>query len=314
MTKLFIIGNGFDQDHKLKTSYNDFREYLLSQHPEINMEEFNAPTEHYDKDGERVYDRVEVLSMLFFLINEAENNTEWWSELESSLGHLDFSPAFDYNEDILDEDGHVHYFRTANRNEDIGSGLVIPTLTIQHLFADWINNIDLNAAKVKSDFQRLVSVQDCFLSFNYTDTLEEIYKIAEDNVCHIHGKQNEKIFFGHGNTEDQTDYYMQMYIGSEDSLNAINRQLLKNTDEAIENNLDFFDDLEKANIKEIYSYGFSFGKVDHIYLKEIFSRINTENVMFYLNDYDYYNHDEYQQILINCGYKGTFDTFHIAAD
>jgi hypothetical protein len=311
MTDLFVIGNGFDSSHKLKTSYDDFRQYLLSNYPEINMDEFIVPDEIHQQDGGIAYNEVQVLSMLFYLINEAESDTEKWSNVESSLGNLNFDEAFEYYDDILDKDGDVDLFKTANRNEDRASQLVIPTITIQQLFAQWINTIDLISVIPKEEFRNLISIQDYFLTFNYTETLEEVYKIHQDNICHIHGKQNEEIFFGHGNFEDYTERYMQKYIGSQDSLSKINQQLRKRTDEALENNLDFFNSLEEADIKEIYSYGFSFSKVDMVYLKEICNRINTEDSIWYFNDYDALDHNKYKEVLRKCGYKGAFNTFHI---
>lgn len=321
MTKLFIIGNGFDGSHGLDTSYNHFKKYLLSTYPEIKMDEFVVPTEIHQPDGGVSYNEEEVLSMLFYLINEAEYEAQvskkekWegqWKYIESSLAHLNFSEAFDWLDDIRDNEGDIDYSKTAYRNEDIASQLVIPTTTIQSLFADWINTINLDSAEFKEYFQKLVNVQDRFLTFNYTETFEEVYEIQEDNVCHIHGKQYEEIFFGHGNVEDRWEYHMQQHIGSQDGLNKINEQLRKSTGRALENNIEFFEDLEEADIKEIYSYGFSFGEVDNIYLEEICARINTENAIWYFNDYDVSEHVEYQETLCECGFKGAFDTFHIA--
>lgn len=315
MTKLFIIGNGFDSAHNLRTSYNHFREYLLSNNPETNMEEFIIPEETEDHKGGITYNQTEVLSMLFYLINEAERDTEEWNSIESSLGNLNFSEAFDWLDDIRDKEGDINYFHTASRNNEIASKLVIPTTTIQQLFSDWVNTINVDLAKPKKGFQELVDTQDYFLTFNYTDTLQDVYGIEENNICHIHGRQFLEIFFGHGNTKDRTEDYMSDYIGAEDGLSEINRQLRKKVEKALENNLDFFDELEYAHIKEIYSYGFSFSKVDTIYLKEICKRINTENVTWYFNDHRAEeDHPKFKVVLRECGYKGFFSTFHVAND
>lgn len=312
MAKLFIIGNGFDGAHKLRTSYNHFREYLLSNNPEINMDELIIPEEIDDHKGGITYNQTEVLSMLFYLINEAEGDTEEWNSIESSLGNLNFSEAFDWLDDIRDKDGDINYFHTASRNNEIASKLVIPTKTIQQLFRDWVNTINVDLAKPKKDFQELVDTQDYFLTFNYTDTLQDIYGIEENNIRHIHGRQFSEIFFGHGNTNDRTEEYMRDYIGSEDGLSEINRQLRKKVEKALENNLDFFDELQGASIEKIYSYGFSFSKVDTIYLKEICNRFNTESMTWYFNDYKAKEeHPKFKDVLIECGYKGSFGTFHI---
>ncbi|WP_373458983.1 AbiH family protein [Peribacillus sp. V2I11] len=60
-----MIGNGFDSSHKLKTSYDDLRQYPLSNYPEIKIDEFIVPDEIHQPDGGIAYNEVQVLSMLF---------------------------------------------------------------------------------------------------------------------------------------------------------------------------------------------------------------------------------------------------------
>lgn len=43
MKNLFIIGNGFDLAHNLKTSYEDFHKYLKNKYPQANEEKFIQP-------------------------------------------------------------------------------------------------------------------------------------------------------------------------------------------------------------------------------------------------------------------------------
>jgi hypothetical protein len=310
MTKLFLIGNGFDLAHGLKTFYQEFRGYLLSQYPDITMDELIIPEGRMSPDGGTQYNEDEVISMLFYLLDQAERGEEW-NDIETSLGYLDFSEFFDWHDDILDKDGDVDLFKTSYRNEDIASDLVIPTTTIQNYFSEWVNSIKIESAKPKKDFLKLVGDEDQFLTFNYTDVLEELYSIDESNICHIHGKQGEEIFFGHGNPEDYYDRYMQQNVGSENSLSNIDRQLRKRTDTALQKNNDFFINLETLNITKIYSYGFSFSEVDKIYLEEICRQINTEKVTWYFNDYDISLVGKYMVILKQCGFKGNFNVFHI---
>lgn len=311
MANLFVIGNGFDLDHNLKTAYDHFRQYLLSNYPEIKMDEMTIPTEKHLPDGGVEYDNVEVLSMLFYLINDAEKNDEKWSNIEKSLGYLDFSKAFEWYDDILDEDGDIDWWKTVYRNEDRASQLVIPSTRIQDFFWNWINTINLDSVTPKKDFIKLINYEDKFLTFNYTETLEIVYGICPEDICHIHGKQNEEIFFGHGNNVDYYDEYMQNHIGSQDGLSKIDNQLRKDTVRALEENIDFFEGLKEANIINIFSYGFSFNKVDAIYFEEICKRINTENIIWYFNDFDISNTGQYIKQLNNCGFKGNFNIFHI---
>ncbi|MFB5934557.1 AbiH family protein [Peribacillus frigoritolerans] len=174
-----------------------------------------------------------------------------------------------------------------------------------------MNTISLDSVETNGDFRKLVNDQDLFFTFNYTDTLEEVYGIQEDNICHIHGKQNEEIFFGHGNFEDYTGSCIEKHIGTQDSLSKIYDQLRKRTDEALDNNLDFFYSLEEADINKIYSYGFSFSEVDMVYLQEICNQVNTKNMIWYFNNFDVSKHNKYKDVLRKCGYTGAFNTFHI---
>jgi hypothetical protein len=249
--------------------------------------------------------------MLFYLINEAERNYDRWNDVETSLGFLELGHFFDMFDDIKDKDGDVDLWKTSYRNEDLARNLVIPTLNIQKFFSEWVNAIDLNSIKQNRDFNKLVERQDQFLTFNYTETLEEVYNIKQSSICHIHGKQNEEIYFGHGNTEDYYEKYMQNYIGAESSLSEIDRQLRKRTEEALQKNLNFFKDLSKYRIDQIYSFGFSFSEVDSIYLEEICKQINTRNVTWYFNGYDIDYVADWSKLLRSIGYKGGFNTFHV---
>lgn len=105
---------------------------------------------------------------------------------------------------------------------------------------------------------------------------------------------------------------MKNYIGSENGLVEIHEQLRKKTEIALKENMHFFENLTDSNISEIYSYGFSFSEVDMIYLKEICKRMNTQKLIWYFNDFDEWNHNDYIDILIKCGFKGDFSTFNIS--
>lgn len=313
MANLFIIGNGFDIAHGLETSYDDFRNYLVENFENINMDELVIPNEINLPDGGIDYNEDEVLTLLFYLISGAEDNIDEWKDVENSLGHLDFDEVFDMIDVVYDKEGDIHGWHTADNNQQLASSLIVPTTAIQRYFSKWVEDLDVSAAEQLKNFNSIVNVEDLFLTFNYTDTLEEIYDIKEESVCHIHGRENEEIFFGHGNDLDKTDRHMTKNIGSEDGLNEIQRQLRKRTDIALENQSDFFEKLEETFIDKIYSIGFSFSAVDTVYLDEICRSVDTENVVWYFNDYklDAKKRLQYEKLLIECGFKGEFSKIHI---
>ncbi|WP_100374796.1 bacteriophage abortive infection AbiH family protein [Bacillus sp. FJAT-45037] len=310
MGNLFVIGNGFDRSHGLPTSYQDFRDFCLSKSENITVDELIVPEEKLLPDGGLHYDEDEVLSMLFYLISTAEGSIDKWQDVENSLGRLDFDAVFDWVEDIKDKEGDVDHWKMAAVYGEIASGLVIPTARIQELFNQWVNSIDISLAAEKNDFKQILSQNDKFLTFNYTDTLEELYGIAEENVCHIHGRQYDEILFGHGDFEDHSEDHMARYIGSEDGLSRIHNQLRKDTDQALKVNINFFKELK--DIKTIYSYGFSFSKVDLVYLSVIFNQVDTSYVTWSFNDYEnQFVLRQWEGVLKELGFKGDFTTFTI---
>lgn len=308
MTRMFIIGNGFDLAHGMKTSYEDFHQYLKEEYPDASFDGC-VPEARMMPDGDMSYDDIDVVGFLMEVITNAEPKGEKWSDLETSLGYLDLDEYLDNWIDDEDDDNEWH---EVHRNEDLSANLVGAVLEITDYFSEWIGKIDIDEVAPKSEFEKLVNCdKDLFLTFNYTNTLEEIYKVK--NVCHIHGKQGGKLLFGHGNDKDYTEEYMASHVGSEDSRQGMQEQLRKNTTEAIRGNQDFLNSIRSKSVDKVYSFGFSFSEVDEIYITEICRRLANANVTWYLNDFDDLAiRTKYESIIKSCGFKGKFDTYHVS--
>lgn len=137
MRRLFIIGNGFDIAHKLKTRYSDFQRYLLKEYPNTSPEDAWVPESIMMPDGDKSFNNDEVVGFLLKIISEAENEGEAWSDLENTLGKLDYDDSFD-NWDEEDNEWHNVY-----RNEDIASNIKGAVIMIKKYFSDWINQIEI---------------------------------------------------------------------------------------------------------------------------------------------------------------------------
>ena len=312
MKKLFVIGNGFDSAHDLPTSYDHFRKFLCDTYLNGRTVEDcmpMIPTVSVGHKGEDILDMERVAEFLVYIISEAEPDGSKWSDLEASLGRLDYDEAFEFLPEERDRDGDINYWRVSNNNADMASDLYKVISSVKDLFSEWVDTIEINDTEQKDDFNNLVGAEDIFLTFNYTYTLEDLYGIDEKNVCHIHGGQDGDILFGHGNTEDYSSQYMNKHIGSENSLSMLDMILKKDTVKALNEHLYFFDSID-ASIKEVYSIGFSFADVDLIYIKEICKRLSVDTVWF-LNDYNSDDIPKFQKRLRECGFKGKFDVFHI---
>jgi hypothetical protein len=151
-----------------------------------------------------------------------------------------------------------------------------------------------------------------FFTFNYTQTLERIYSIPANYICHIHGMSkgsystndwaSEELIFGHGQEANHTNVV--------DVVSTVYNIMKKPVRQCIEKQRSFFDNL--ADVRNIYSYGFSFGDVDMPYIEKILQSIQNDDVTWHLNDYGKQEDRMiYQDAIRNAGFKGVFDTFNI---
>lgn len=304
MKKLFIIGNGFDIAHQLPTRYSDFQKYLIENYPEASDEFLVVPEACIMPDGEERYKDNEVVGFLLKIITESEATGEAWSDLEETLGHLEFDECFDdWNWYEDDNEWHEVY-----RNEDIAANVYGAVKMIKEYFADWIETIEIWNAEPITNFCRLIdSDNDFFLTFNYTETLEYLYNVKK--VYHIHGKQGGELVIGHGNNTDIFDDYMKKHIGSENHLSELHAVLRKDTQSIINQNKNLFKEIGKVDA--IYSYGFSFSDVDMVYIKELCTVSGTENMIWYINDYDRDNFETITKKLSDSGFKGRTEIFEV---
>ncbi len=311
LNNLFIIGNGFDLAHGMETSYAHFQNYLRKTYPKADGKKLLIPAGTMMPDGDITYDDVDVVSFLMYIISSAEPNGDMWSDLEESLGRLDFGDCFDTLSPIYDKEGDLDDWKNMYSRQDLARNIEYVCLMITDYFRKWIHTIRIDhKITSKMDFASLID-SDCdyFLNFNYTETLEVIYKVK--NVCHIHGKQRGKLIFGHGNRTDYYEENMSRFTGAEDSLQDIHNALQKNTYETIKDHAEFFDEITKC-VKDIYSFGFSFSAVDQIYIKKICESLDTCDATWYLNDFDVDDtREKFKKIIRDCGFKGQVITYHI---
>ncbi|HDR3908604.1 MULTISPECIES: bacteriophage abortive infection AbiH family protein [Bacillus cereus group] len=314
MSKLFILGNGFDRAHGLPTSYEDFRKYLVETYPKAD-----ALTPTYDvsirhmPNGEIGVDNNEAVAFIINAINNVEE--EKWCNVESKLAdlHVPLEDFLSDLEDLFDLDDDKELTRNVHRNEDASSAMHQVMLKFHNVLVDWVQTIDINktSPKPKEKFKKLIdSENDYFLTFNYTYVLEDIYGADGDNVCHIHGAQYDcasDIFFGHGDVRED---FETCHIGATESLQKIHKVLEKDTHKALRRAKYFFDEL--SSVHEIYSHGFSFSPVDLIYLEQICKICNTEKCTWYLSDYESVNEkDSFKNRIREAGFKGDFKEFAI---
>lgn len=301
--KLFVVGNGFDQAHDLPTSYADFKKYIgntikkdageiiddnylvLDDIPHTVM-----PKIHYgiEETAGILADYYQERKIIYWLIDDVAKRKKQmdWNEFEAYLSELNLNKILNsWKEDDWN-----------------AMGLREAVTDISAFFFEWINTIDLSEKSQKEPYSSLIDEKrDYALSFNYTETLEQLYGMNIDNICHIHGKreddkslQKEKCMtaIGKKNCEliigfDEKRVNLKKYAG--DLLSA-HTSLIKDTKGIIYNHECFFNKIVNSDIKDIYTIGFSFSAVDMPYIKKICSvfekNIGTKEMTWYLSDYN----------------------------
>ncbi len=304
MSKLFIIGNGFDLAHKLPTAYSHFKKYLdIECEGQISY----IPVSSVDRDGDIAVDRKTASGLLLDLIDNTVKG-ENWNDFEDAMGKYDYLTYFedqDMDMAINDADDDEIY-RTIHNREDIVNDLSLCVLEVKKFFKEWIESIDITVATPQSRFKTLFDATTYFLSFNYTNTLEKIYNIDENKICHIHGEQGETIVVGHG-IEDNPyieETWETFIIG--DALYDMFENLKKKVVDCFNNNINFFNRIRQTKIEEIYSIGFSFTDIDLFYIRKLCKLVDTENIIWHLAKYDGDKNCLYKQKIIDCGFKGKF--------
>lgn len=227
-----------------------------------------------------------------------------WNQVEETMGQLSYEGILQPMRDNLSEE-EIEWLEEYN---NLGAVLAkISFANLNKYLCDWVSKIDKSSIVIRQKFKDMIREKDLFFSFNYTDILETSYGVNEENVCHIHGKSGEKLYFGHGENRAALDEIGQKYPGANGQIDTLSFFLEKDTWETTETHQDFFNKICK-DITCVYSYGFSYGEVDLVYIRETCKRI-SRNCIWYIHDYDADKVEIYTQKLRRSGFKGKIQLF-----
>lgn len=248
MKVLYIIGNGFDQAHEIASSYKDFKHWVKSQHS-LRFDAEIAQIEYLFRD-----------------------NGELWADFETNLGHYKIDIIAEQRFGILPFMIQEYDFDGDIKEQVFGNNMpYIESLTeaLQRIFRNWVYSLD-----TKKNPRYSFTKEAFFLSFNYTDTLERVYRIPDKNILHIHGSvlnKNENLIFGHNNYVDPLSVVIE---GNDirDNNERIDKicemnNLIKPCYNIIDKNISFFKNL--ARIKDVWVYGHSYNDIDLPYFRKI---------------------------------------------
>lgn len=296
MNRLFVIGNGFDLHHNLPTGLNNFRDYMKSKHPSE-------------------YQNIQRFFFRYYGYIERDN----WNELETFLSctiQIDamLDDSIEYSEKDMDR---ASFWNDIQYNV---MGFERDLKLLKACLDSWIASINISDYKPKK-YIRFDS-DDLFLTFNYTDTLQQLYGVLDDKVLHIHGRNVQEKVLGHNE-----EYYEFRLINitqvdfengndidwrieeAKEILNHIPLLFYKDSESIIRNNSTFFDKVSSCN--EIVFMGWSLGLQDEVYMYEILSKIKDGsiiNVVYYKDD-DKKRYQEFFNKYIRNEYKVSYYTW-----
>lgn len=256
MTKLYIIGNGFDKHHNLPTGYNDFHQFVVNNYTDTDVAYF-----FHEYFQLRIDDKYHL-----------------WSDFENDLGSFNWKSFFDEknNLDIQDENFRPSF--TYGLQDDLKQDTDELVDVIKEAFENWLKQIDLELNHKKIAFE----AEAIFLNFNYTLTLEKVYKIPSENIFHIHGdleNNQSSLIFGHNEElieipeiNENGDSNRTMFTDSENTAKYPFYAFQKPVNEIISDNKNFFESLR--NIEQVVIWGHSLNKIDIPYFEEIIRQTN----------------------------------------
>lgn len=253
---LYIIGNGFDRHHGVKSSYQDFANWLK-------------------KNNWKLYEKLSEVCNVDYL----------WKDFEKALVDVNRDYFLNKGEVLLpkdwtEDDSYAELFYAQDyvrgEAENLWSDIV-------KWFRKWVQTIKWER---ESDRKKLrIDDYARFITFNYTPFLETHYGILRENILYIHGKASDlkhAPIIGHDGKDTFDDWYGQASRHSKKFYKGIRAELpevemmtesveefyslsKKPVQEILNQNQEFISGL--YDVKHIYVFGHSLGNVDIPYFK-----------------------------------------------
>ena len=297
---LYSIGNGFDLMHGVRSSYYAFRDFLGKHNP------------------------------LLFALEKFLTPEDIWVDFEDALAHFDMQAMC--SKSLVDN--RLDTFEAYNKDAGASTFFLAaeaaanPILTVayklQRSLRMWVEALSVGTADrpLRNMFRN-----GKVLCFNYTEFVETLYGVSENNVCYIHGCRRKKkyhpketLMLGHmpGASNDAYDFDDDISVKTKDPYNLYileeaqeqvfrlvaecDEALTKNCRDIITAHEAFFAGLNK--IEKIIVIGHSLAPVDEAYFSEVASRLpDVRNTQWYFGCYGLHDLKRLEQLLAALGLK-----------
>ncbi len=322
-SRLFLIGNGFDIAHGYQTRYSDFERWIKEQtvYDDYSSHWPFIPVYRKDSFGQEESARNQLMKLLLHMFErlDRENAKDNWQNFEEALFYLNIEIYHDaQTEDIITEEDGITQEYIMELSEHNADNLYTAIEHIPVLFSEWIESVKLPFSQISFGTDVICQKKgrcragDLFLTFNYTETLEQNYNVPANQVFHIHGfrKVKSKLVVGYSDSKNRIiklSTFGGDYQYARKRLSEAMILLQKNTTRVIQHNQDLWRRLENLNIHDIYSFGFSFSEIDLPYIAKLCSSLKEpENCCWWLSSRDKPKSERIKKAIVNSGFSGQF--------
>jgi Bacteriophage abortive infection AbiH len=285
--RLYIVGNGFDLHHKIRSSYGEFGAYVRNSNPSL-------------------YDTFEK----YFSF---EGN---WSSLEETLAHLDVDLIIDEASDFLVSYGAEDWSDAYHHDYQFEVSRIVELLSteLKSEFTNWIIGLEIPDKDSCGVPLLPLDKNAQYLNFNYTNTLQRLYGMPGHQVMHIHNSASDPVpdlILGHAysqaeipslnhgaNLEDQDVRVTEV----NEILDEYFSKTYKPTSDVLQRHMGFFSGL--AGVSEIYVVGHSLSEVDSPYICEIVEATKFAHPTWVVTYYNSASIPALKEALLGAGVMG----------
>ena len=255
---LYIIGNGFDLHHKVRSSYQAFSEWLKKN----NLE-------------------------LYYTLSSVCDVDYLWKDFERALAYVNRDYFINMGDIWLprgwtEDDGYAELFYA---QDYVREEAYIFWKNIVKWFRKWVRTVKWE--RDSDDNKVMIDYEARYITFNYTPFLETQYGIPAENILYMHGKavsQKCPPVIGHDGRDTFDEWYrkagratkrhykgkhamlpeVEMMTESVEEFYSVSE---KPVQEILMQHNTFINDL--YDVRHIYVFGHSLGSVDIPYFKAI---------------------------------------------